>query len=177
MHDRDDLRHPGRAHQAADPRPPARAAPPGGRAGRVQAPAGAARRAAGRRAPRRAAPDLRRASGAAGGDRRVARALPAPVRRPPRRPGTPPRPDEGAAPMNAAANDGTLEKLDDGRSRIRFERRLAHPVDRVWTALTDPDEMRKWWAAADELELREGGRFTIRLLNTDEEGNSAVARG
>ena len=78
--------------------------------------------------------------------------------------------------MTAAA-DGTLETLEGGRSRIRFERRLDHPVDRVWAALTEPDEMRKWWAAADELELSEGGRFTIRWLNTDEEGNAAIARG
>lgn len=70
--------------------------------------------------------------------------------------------------MNAA--DGTLETLD-GRSRIRFERRLSHPVERVWAALTEPGEMRKWWATADELELREGGRFTIRWLN----GRSTVS--
>jgi uncharacterized protein YndB with AHSA1/START domain len=37
--------------------------------------------------------------------------------------------------------------------------------------------MREWWAAADELDLREGGRFTIRWLNTDDEGNHAIARG
>ena len=73
--------------------------------------------------------------------------------------------------------DGTLEKLDDGRARIRFERRIAHPVERVWAALTDPDQMREWWAAADELELREGGSFTIRWLNSDEQGNVAIARG
>jgi len=77
--------------------------------------------------------------------------------------------------MNAA--DGTLETLDDGRARVRFERRLDHPVDRVWAALTEPEQMRQWWAAADELELREGGRFQIRWLNTDEQGNVAIARG
>src|SRR4051794_1171059 len=185
MHDRDDLRQPRRAHPAADPGPAARPAPAGGRAGRgpgseparrVQAPAGAARRAAGRRAPRRAAPDLPRARPAAGGGRRVARALPAAVRRPSRRPGTTPRRQQGAEVMTAA-DDGTLETLDDGRARLRFVRRLSHPVDRVWAALTEPGEMRKWWAAADELELREGGRFTIRWLNTDEQGNTAIARG
>jgi uncharacterized protein YndB with AHSA1/START domain len=78
--------------------------------------------------------------------------------------------------MTAAA-DGTLETLKGGRSRIRFERRLSHPVDRIWAALTEPEEMRKWWAAADELELREGGRFTIRWLNSDDDGNVAIARG
>ena len=73
--------------------------------------------------------------------------------------------------------DGTLENLDDGRSRIRFERHISHPVGRVWSALTEPDRMREWWAAADELELREGGRFVIRWLNSDEAGNVAIARG
>ena len=77
--------------------------------------------------------------------------------------------------MNAA--DGTLQTLDDGRARIRFERRLDHPVDRVWAALTEPGRMRQWWAAADELDLREGGRFTLRWLNSDEHGNVAIARG
>jgi uncharacterized protein YndB with AHSA1/START domain len=75
------------------------------------------------------------------------------------------------------AADGTLEKLDDGRRRLRFERRLAHPVDRVWAALTEPEKMREWWATPDELDLREGGRFVIRWLNTDEQGNTAIARG
>lgn len=35
--------------------------------------------------------------------------------------------------------DGTVE-LTDGKRIIRFERRLAHPIDRVWAALTGPDE-------------------------------------
>jgi uncharacterized protein YndB with AHSA1/START domain len=77
--------------------------------------------------------------------------------------------------MDAA--DGTLQKLDDGRALLRFERRIDHPVDRVWQALTDPEVMRQWWAAADELELREGAPFQIRWLNSDDEGNVAIARG
>ena len=38
--------------------------------------------------------------------------------------------------MNA---DGTLERTDDGRYLVSFERRLTHPVERVWDALTRPD--------------------------------------
>jgi uncharacterized protein YndB with AHSA1/START domain len=68
--------------------------------------------------------------------------------------------------------DGTLETRDDGKARIRFERRIAHPVGRVWAAITEPDEMIGWWGDAD-VELREGGRFDVRWLNTDEEGNGA----
>lgn len=68
---------------------------------------------------------------------------------------------------------GVLERRD-GMDVLRFERRLAHPVERVWAALTDPDALRGWWGAADELELVEGGRFTLRWLNTDLDGNGAV---
>jgi uncharacterized protein YndB with AHSA1/START domain len=71
--------------------------------------------------------------------------------------------------------DGTLETRD-GRHVLRYERRLAHPVERVWAALTEPSELRGWLADAD-LELAEGGRVRLRWLNTDDEGNHAVAEG
>ena len=71
--------------------------------------------------------------------------------------------------------DGTLETRD-GRHVLRYERRLAHPVDRVWAALTQPSELRGWLAHAD-LELVAGGRVQLRWLNTDDQGNSAVANG
>ena len=67
--------------------------------------------------------------------------------------------------------DGTLETRGD-EAVIRFERRIGHPVERVWAAITEPAEMIGWWGAA-EVDLREGGRFDVRWLNTDEEGNSA----
>jgi uncharacterized protein YndB with AHSA1/START domain len=60
---------------------------------------------------------------------------------------------------------------------IRFERRLAHPVERVWRALTEPDEIAAWLAVADPLELEEGGRVVLTWQNTDTEGNTAVAHG
>src|SRR4051812_45718337 len=66
-------------------------------------------------------------------------------------------------------SDGTHETLDDGPHRVRFERRLNHPIDRVWAALTDPDQIEAWLARA-ELDLREGGRVHLEWLNTDEEG-------
>ena len=68
--------------------------------------------------------------------------------------------------------DGTLEKRDDGKAVIRFERRIGHPVERVWAAVTEPGEMIAWWGDAD-VDLREGGRFDVRWLNTNEEGNAA----
>jgi uncharacterized protein YndB with AHSA1/START domain len=71
--------------------------------------------------------------------------------------------------------EGTLERRDEHQV-IRFERRLAHPVKRVWRAITEPDEIAAWLALA-ELELEEGGRVVLTWQNTDDHGNTAVARG
>ncbi len=40
--------------------------------------------------------------------------------------------------------DGTLETID-GRPALRFERRLAHPIERVWRAVTEPAELAQWF--------------------------------
>ncbi len=72
--------------------------------------------------------------------------------------------------------DGTFTRRDDGRLVLRFERSLPHPVEQVWAALTEPARLEQWLAAAD-LELVEGGSVELRWLNTDDEGNTAVARG
>jgi uncharacterized protein YndB with AHSA1/START domain len=45
---------------------------------------------------------------------------------------------------------------DEGHSRLRFERRLAHGQDRVWRAITDPDELKEWFPAAVIYEPRVG---------------------
>jgi len=72
--------------------------------------------------------------------------------------------------------DGTVEKGPDGSTQVRFIRRLPHPVERVWQALTDPAELHHWWGDAD-LDLTDGGRFTLRWLNTDDHGNAATLDG
>lgn len=60
-------------------------------------------------------------------------------------------------------HDGTLEERD-GRYVTRFERRIPHPVERVWDALTRPDVMCQWYGAAEiELDLVPGGRFVTRV--------------
>jgi uncharacterized protein YndB with AHSA1/START domain len=69
-----------------------------------------------------------------------------------------------------------IHERRDGRDVLRFERRLRHPVERVWEALTRPAELRTWLAEAD-LDLAEGGSVTLTWLNTDSEGNTAMARG
>ncbi len=44
---------------------------------------------------------------------------------------------------------------------IGFERRLGHPVEAVWAALTEPEELAAWLGPGT-LEPREGGRVSIR---------------
>lgn len=41
---------------------------------------------------------------------------------------------------------GTLSDVD-GRPALRFERRLPHPVERVWRAVTEPAELERWFVA------------------------------
>ena len=60
-------------------------------------------------------------------------------------------------------DDGTVEMIDD-RYVLRFERRLAHPVERVWDALTRPDRIVQWMGQSElEIDLVEGGRFNSRV--------------
>jgi uncharacterized protein YndB with AHSA1/START domain len=74
--------------------------------------------------------------------------------------------------MSTATTDGALETRDDVHV-LRFERRLDHPIEKVWAALTEPDHMAEWLAAA-EVDLVEGGRVKLTWLNTDESGQTAV---
>jgi uncharacterized protein YndB with AHSA1/START domain len=70
--------------------------------------------------------------------------------------------------------DGTVGEAPDGRTRLRFERRLAHGVDRVWRALTEPDELAGWLAEAS-LDLRPGGAVELRWLNSEAVLHGTVA--
>ena len=57
---------------------------------------------------------------------------------------------------------GTYETID-GKPAVRFERRYPHPVDRVWRALTQPDELAHWFPSTVEVDLREGGRMRFEF--------------
>jgi len=56
--------------------------------------------------------------------------------------------------------NGRLETVDD-RPAFIFERRLAHSVERVWRAITDPDEARHWSPAVPDWKLEPGERFGL----------------
>jgi len=49
----------------------------------------------------------------------------------------------------------------DGRPALRLERHLPHPVARVWRAVSDPAEVRRWMPAAADWELTAGAEFAL----------------
>jgi uncharacterized protein YndB with AHSA1/START domain len=65
--------------------------------------------------------------------------------------------------------DGVIESRADGSTVIHFERRLAHPVERVWEAITDPAQVIRWWGELNA-DFRQGGDFTLRWLNQNSSG-------
>jgi uncharacterized protein YndB with AHSA1/START domain len=54
--------------------------------------------------------------------------------------------------------DGTLQTID-GRPALRFERSLAHSIERVWRAVTEPAELERWFPAAADWTPAPGETF------------------
>ena len=52
-------------------------------------------------------------------------------------------------------NEATLTRTGD-RPILRFERRLAKPVDVVWRAVTEPDRVRLWFADTVDVQASPG---------------------
>jgi uncharacterized protein YndB with AHSA1/START domain len=44
----------------------------------------------------------------------------------------------------------------EGQATLRFERRIPHRQERIWQAITDPDELKEWFPAAVIYEPRVG---------------------
>ena len=70
--------------------------------------------------------------------------------------------------------DAKLETIG-GNPVLRFERRLAHPVAKVWQAVSDPGEMRHWFPAMLETELEVGA--PIRFVFPEQAPVDAVGHG
>ena len=47
------------------------------------------------------------------------------------------------------------------RDTMRFVREYPHPIERVWSALTDPAQMAVWWMPCSMLEMRAGGKYVL----------------
>jgi uncharacterized protein YndB with AHSA1/START domain len=53
---------------------------------------------------------------------------------------------------------GTLQTTG-GRWVLRFERRLAHPVEKVWRAVTEPGQLAHWFPAEMQMDLQPGAKI------------------
>jgi uncharacterized protein YndB with AHSA1/START domain len=54
-------------------------------------------------------------------------------------------------------------QIIDERPTLRFERRIAHPVDAVWRAITTPDELAHWFPCSVRVDLRLGGEMEFEF--------------
>lgn len=58
------------------------------------------------------------------------------------------------------AKFGQVIRRDDGRCIVVFERYLAHPVNEVWDAITNPARLEAWFPGI-RFDAREGASFEI----------------
>jgi uncharacterized protein YndB with AHSA1/START domain len=72
---------------------------------------------------------------------------------------------------------GTVERLDDGRWRLRFTRRLEHPPARVWAAVTEPEHLLAWFPTTIECERAAGAplRFAFPKGQAEPFGGEMLA--
>jgi uncharacterized protein YndB with AHSA1/START domain len=58
---------------------------------------------------------------------------------------------------------GTVGQIPDGRWRLRFTRRLAHPQEKVWRAITEPEHLAHWFPTTIDGQRAAGAalRFTF----------------
>ena len=58
---------------------------------------------------------------------------------------------------------GTIEQVNDGRWRLRFTRTLVHPQTKVWRAVTEPEQLARWFPTTIDGERAAGAplRFTF----------------
>ncbi|HEX5190596.1 MAG TPA: SRPBCC family protein [Streptosporangiaceae bacterium] len=45
----------------------------------------------------------------------------------------------------------------DGRPAVRFRREFAHPAERLWAAITNPEDLARWFPSKVRMEPRAGG--------------------
>jgi uncharacterized protein YndB with AHSA1/START domain len=49
----------------------------------------------------------------------------------------------------------------DGRPAVRFRREYARPVQRLWAAITEPDELARWFPSNVRMEPKAGGTIAF----------------
>lgn len=67
---------------------------------------------------------------------------------------------------------GTVGVNPDGRSFVRFERRLPQSVEQVWAAITEPEQYARWFPGFS-FEPHQGGTFRMNFAG-DCDGSAHV---
>lgn len=62
---------------------------------------------------------------------------------------------------------GELLELGNGRAVVRYRRRLLHPRDAVWRALTEEEHLATWFPTTADGERAEGAALTFRFVGVD----------
>jgi uncharacterized protein YndB with AHSA1/START domain len=65
--------------------------------------------------------------------------------------------------------EGLLEQAE-GRWRLRFTRRLAHPPEKVWRALTEPEHLAAWFPTTIEGDRAEGAKLRFNFRDGEAPG-------
>lgn len=67
--------------------------------------------------------------------------------------------------MTQASTSSSLGevKMEGDYATLIFERRLRHPIDEVWRAITESDELSKWYFSRGKIETRLGGKVEFSL--------------
>jgi uncharacterized protein YndB with AHSA1/START domain len=63
--------------------------------------------------------------------------------------------------MTSTTRDGELIELDGERVGVRFERRFDHAPERVWRAITEPEELAAWFPDTIEGQFAPGAEVTF----------------
>lgn len=58
---------------------------------------------------------------------------------------------------------GKLETTDGGQPRLRFERTLPHPPEKVWRAITEPEYLARWFPTTIDGERAAGAHLSFEF--------------
>ena len=73
------------------------------------------------------------------------------------------------------SNDGQYLEIG-GRPAVRFVRTYAHPIDRVWHTLTDPDESEHWFPSRLEVDPGVGAEVRFAAHRHSDGSSGTVLR-
>ena len=75
-------------------------------------------------------------------------------------------------PGDETPTDGLLTVA--GRPAVRVERRFAHPIEKVWRAVTTPEHLGAWFPSPVQVDLRPGGAMRFSAFDGDAAADGTV---